>query len=323
LKQLANLGRSARRFAKGGPPLILADSLLRRIILASQRTPFRARGGYSSIDVSQHQTVTDLDKAKAEAADKERFYRYFPNHDVKERIRDAVVLDFGSGFGGRTIAYARDGAAMVYGVEPFQEPINASKALAKEWNVENVKFDLCGEFDIPHEDNKFDVVVTFDVLEHVADPRRSLAELHRVLKPTGTLFAVFPLYRGMLSHHLDYLTLVPGLHLIFQPQRIMRVVNELLDTRFRHILVSRHRAVPLSYRKDRHVLPMLNGMGLNDFKANTEMFNVEHLDQVSVARRFAGEGSLPARLTEPLMKMPAFVSEVLTFHICAVLRPKK
>lgn len=303
--------------------MILADSLLRTIILASQQTPFRARGGYSSIDVSQHHTVTDLDKAKAEAADKERFYRYFPKYDLRERMRNAVVLDFGSGFGGRTTAYARDGAAMVYGVEPFQEPINASRALAKEWNVENVKFDLCGEFDIPHEDNKFDVVVTFDVLEHVADPRRSLAELHRVLKPTGTLFAVFPLYRGMFSHHLDYLTLVPGLHLIFPPQRIMRVVNELLDTRFRHILVSRHREVPLSYRKDRHILPMLNGMGLEDFKSNAGMFSFDSLDQVSVARHFVGNGSLAARLMEPLIKMPPAISEVFTFHICAVMRPKK
>lgn len=301
----------------------VADTILKNIILASQRTPFRARGGYSSIDVSKQKTASDLDKAKVEAADHERFYRYFPHHDIKGALQGATVLDFGSGYGGRTVEYARAGAAEVCGCEPVAVHVNAGRALASEQGLENVRFDICGDFDIPYEDNKFDVAITFDVLEHVADPRRSLAELQRVLKPSGVLFAVFPPYRGMFSHHLDYLTLAPGLHLMFKPQTIMRVVNRLLDTRFQQIEVPRHK-VARAYRGDRDVLPMLNGMGLEDFKSNAEtLFSFDSLDTVSVARHLVGNSSLTARLMEPLIKMPSAISEVFIFHICAVMRPKK
>lgn len=41
---------------------------------------------------------------------------------------------------------------------------------------------------LPFEDERFDVVLSFGVLEHVLDDRASLAELHRVLRPGGLLF---------------------------------------------------------------------------------------------------------------------------------------
>ena len=123
-------------------------------------------------------------------------------------------------------------------------------------------------------------------------------------------------------YHLDYLTLAPGLHLFFSPQRLMRVVNGLLDRRFQHINAPRNHP-GRSYRGDRDVLPMLNGMGFNDFEENASMFTFDLLDQVSIARHFMGERSLPARLVEPLIKLPPFISEVFTFHVCAVMRPGK
>lgn len=301
---------------------MLADTILKRIITASQLTPFRGRGGYTNIPRELQSEATGLDKARAEAADYKRFFGFFPGHDVQAAIKNATVLDFGSGYGGRTVEYARF-AAEIYGVEPVQAHIEAGRAFAKEKGVANAHFDLCSDFEIPYESNKFDVAITFDVLEHVADPRRSLAELYRVLKPGGTLFAVFPLYRGMFSHHLDYVTLTPGLHLFFSPERIMRVVNELLDTRYQNIVVSRHREVPRSYTNDRDVLPTLNGMGLNDFKQSANMFHIEHLDQVSVFQHFLGENSLAAKIMSPLIKAPPVISEVLTFHVCAVMRPRK
>lgn len=47
---------------------------------------------------------------------------------------------------------------------------------------------------LPHADASFDVVVSMDVIEHVADPGPWLAELARVVRPGGTLFLTTPNY---------------------------------------------------------------------------------------------------------------------------------
>ena len=46
--------------------------------------------------------------------------------------------------------------------------------------------------DIPFEDETFDGIVAQAVLEHVADPYRCVAEMHRVLKPDGYVYAETP-----------------------------------------------------------------------------------------------------------------------------------
>jgi SAM-dependent methyltransferase len=45
---------------------------------------------------------------------------------------------------------------------------------------------------IPYPDQWFDVVVTNQVFEHVADPPPALREIRRVLKPGGVFIALFP-----------------------------------------------------------------------------------------------------------------------------------
>ena len=48
-------------------------------------------------------------------------------------------------------------------------------------------------------DNAFDLVVTQDVFEHIAEPRRAFAEVARVLKPGGSHVFTVPWYRDQLT----------------------------------------------------------------------------------------------------------------------------
>ena len=48
--------------------------------------------------------------------------------------------------------------------------------------IADVKADICN---LPFEDNTFDVVFANHVLEHIADDKKAMQELYRVLKPSG------------------------------------------------------------------------------------------------------------------------------------------
>ncbi|WP_435770170.1 class I SAM-dependent methyltransferase [Nocardioides sp. SYSU DS0651] len=61
---------------------------------------------------------------------------------------------------------------------------------------------VCDITDIPVEDERFDRVVFNQVMEHLPEPDRALAELHRVLKPGGRLFCSVPLF--FPEHQVPY-----------------------------------------------------------------------------------------------------------------------
>jgi len=170
-------------------------------------------------------------QAAAEALRVDDFFGFFGQMDVRAELAGKDVLDFGSGYGGRTVEYARScRARSVWGVEPFENIVTQSRGYAHLEGVKNVDFLVCGRTEIPLADDSIDIVASYDVLEHVDDPRLSMLEIHRVLRPGGTAFLVFPVYFGAFSHHLDYVTLIPGLHWIFSPETLVVAVNSILES---------------------------------------------------------------------------------------------
>lgn len=63
---------------------------------------------------------------------------------------------------------------------------------------------ICDLAEIPVEDARFDHVVLTQVLEHVPDPAKVLAELHRVLKPGGALWLTAPLFYAEHEKPYDF-----------------------------------------------------------------------------------------------------------------------
>ena len=75
----------------------------------------------------------------------------------------------------------------------------------KEKNVNHIASDLSGDFiadvafditQIPAKDNSFDLIICYHILEHVIEDVKAMSELHRVLKPNGTVLIQTPFKEG-------------------------------------------------------------------------------------------------------------------------------
>ena len=55
--------------------------------------------------------------------------------------------------------------------------------------------------ELQYEDNSFDLVTAFDVVEHVEDDLLSVSELHRVCKPGGHVLITVPAFMSLWGHH--------------------------------------------------------------------------------------------------------------------------
>lgn len=94
-----------------------------------------------------------------------------------------AVLDLGCA-GGFMAEALDDRGARVTGLDPAAEAIAAARAHADHAG-RSIRYDTGVGEALPYPDATFDAVVCVDVLEHVTDLDRVLAEVSRVLKPGG------------------------------------------------------------------------------------------------------------------------------------------
>jgi ubiquinone/menaquinone biosynthesis C-methylase UbiE len=63
---------------------------------------------------------------------------------------------------------------------------------------------VCDAHNLPFADESFDGVVVQAVLEHVFDPTRCVAEIHRVLRPAGVVYAETPFIQQVHAGAFDF-----------------------------------------------------------------------------------------------------------------------
>jgi 2-polyprenyl-6-hydroxyphenyl methylase / 3-demethylubiquinone-9 3-methyltransferase len=101
--------------------------------------------------------------------------------DIDPRGRTA--LDVGSGGGLLAEEFARLGFH-VTGIDPSGESVEAARAHAAQEGLD-IEYTVGAGEQLPFPDESFDIAYCCDVLEHVDDLDRVLAETSRVLKPGG------------------------------------------------------------------------------------------------------------------------------------------
>jgi len=86
-------------------------------------------------------------------------------------------------------------------------------ALSKQSDIELIETDvawgpqiefICDIHDLPFRDGSFDGVVAQAVFEHVVDPYRGAAEIHRVLKKNGIVYAETPFMQQVHGGRYDF-----------------------------------------------------------------------------------------------------------------------
>ncbi len=103
------------------------------------------------------------------------------------------ALDIGAAGGGNTRVLAEhgwDAVALEYGPEGAE--------VAHERGLETLRGDATA---LPVADGSLDLVVAFDVLEHIVEDDLAAAEIHRALRPGGTLLVAVPCDPRLWSAH--------------------------------------------------------------------------------------------------------------------------
>ena len=109
-----------------------------------------------------------------------------------------LVLDLGCGAGRHVFQSLREGARVVafdYDEAELREVTGlcAAMALAGEVTEPAAGAPCRGDaVRLPFPDDTFDRIIAAEVLEHIPDDEAAIAELHRVLKPGGTIAVTVP-----------------------------------------------------------------------------------------------------------------------------------
>ena len=121
--------------------------------------------------------------------EREIWYEHYHRYAfAKKLVKDKDILDIasGEGYGSAILAdYAKSVTAIDIDVSSIDHANN-------KYHKDNLTYQQGSCLQIPCDDNCFDVVVSFETLEHLAEQTQMLAEINRVLKVDGLLIISTP-----------------------------------------------------------------------------------------------------------------------------------
>lgn len=140
-------------------------------------------------------------------------------------LRGARVLEVGCGFGEFSAAMEDQFNVEAVGIDPwlrFGQGPYADRTFHHPLDITSDEVLALGTFDY---------VASFDVLEHVEDPKRALTNIFQLLKPNGRAFLKYNLHRGANASHIVHHTNVPWCHLIMSDDEIEELTLARTGTR--------------------------------------------------------------------------------------------
>lgn len=229
------------------------------------------------------------------------------------RLKDKVVVDFGCFDGAITSCYAEAGAAHVYGIDIDKEAVAKAQ---KNYTSDRLTFVESDVKRMPLDDSSVDVILCYDVFEHVAHPAEMLRECYRVLRPGGQLLIGTWGWYHPFAPHLWSTMPVPWAHVIFSERTLLRTCRRVFHAPW--------------YQPNMHDLEADGSRKADKFleeSISTDYLNkylVQDLEKVfrdsmfEVHVRLQPFGSKYAAWTKPLLRVP-YIREFFTAYLWATL----
>ena len=137
-------------------------------------------------------------------------------------------LDLGCGSGELSLAFARLGVTLITGVDYLPRNIERARACAAQCGLEGARFVCCDLYEwIPQE--KYDVLLSFDALEHIDSPGVFLRKMSEIIAPGGVAVLAFgPLFHSPFGDHMwDFFRVqIPWRGLLFSEHALLRLRRE-------------------------------------------------------------------------------------------------
>lgn len=138
------------------------------------------------------------------------------------------VLDVGSGIGGTSRCLAMEFGCRVTGIDLTAEYCRTAEMLSSKVGLADlVDFRQGDATDLPFDDGVFDVVWTEHAAMNIPDKTRLYGEMHRVLKPGGTL-AIYDVLAGPSEAVLFPVpwARTPDTSFLVQPNELRRLLED-------------------------------------------------------------------------------------------------
>jgi SAM-dependent methyltransferase len=135
-------------------------------------------------------------------------------------IFDKTVIDMGCSDGAISRRYIEWGAAKVIGIDINDKMIERARAIYSDPHLE---FLLSKPFSMPLEDRCADLLISYDVFEHVSQPALMTREIFRVLRSGGkALIGTWGWYHPFAPHLWSTMP-VPWAHVVFSEATVLSV----------------------------------------------------------------------------------------------------
>jgi SAM-dependent methyltransferase len=153
----------------------------------------------------------------------DRYEGHFP---IDPRLR---YLDMGCGSGELTLGLAKMGLPHIVGVDVMPRFVNSARENARALGLaDRVEF-VCADLRTWRPAEPFDVLFSFDALEHIDTPREFMATMADFLAPGGVAVLAFgPLFHSPFGDHMyDFFKVqVPWRGVLFSEEALLRVRRE-------------------------------------------------------------------------------------------------
>jgi SAM-dependent methyltransferase len=192
------------------------------------RLAMRSHTGGRKTDLSHRAATFSSDKYDEWRDDS--LTEQFNSHFLWDQVKGKRVLDFGCGGGQLSFRAKENGAQSVLGVDVIPLRIARASADAARMGLD-VQFILLEDPKrINAPDSSVDVILCFDVMEHVMDYEEAIQEWARVLAPGGMVLIWWGVWWHPYGHHLQTMIPLPWVHTFMSDESLLRVCARIYDS---------------------------------------------------------------------------------------------